>query len=129
MLALVVLAAACSTSTGGPQHGDTLVIGGQNVEVQGTDDVGGQTAEDVDQIHDTFDPTVLSGSGGQTLTITLHNRDQTTHNFSLPQQQIDTDVPPGGTATVTVTFPANGSLPFFCKYHRRVGMLGVLRAG
>ena len=129
MLAPVVLAAACSTSTGGPQHGDTLVIGGQNVEVQGTDDVGGQTAEDVDQIHDTFDPTVLSGSGGQTLTITLHNRDSVTHNFSLPQQQVDQDVAPGGAATVTVTFPANGELPFFCKYHRSAGMLGLLRAG
>ena len=78
---------------------------------------------------DPFDPTVLSGSGGQTLTISLDNSTSSLHNFSLPQQQLDQDVPPGQSVKVTVTLPASGELVFFCKYHHARGMLGALEAG
>ena len=128
-VALLLLATACSSGGGGPSSGQTIVIDGQSVAVQGTVDVGGQTAEDVDAKDYSFDPTVLSGSGGQTLSVTVHTQGTALHNFSLPQQQIDEDVPPGQSITVTVTFPAFGQLPFFCKYHRNRGMLGLLRAG
>ena len=106
-----------------------MVIDGHRVVVQGTIDVGGQTSEDVDANDFSFDPTVLSGSGGQTLAITLHDRGSATHNFSLPEQRISQDLAPGGSITVTVTFPAYGALPFFCRFHRDRGMLGVLEAG
>ena len=128
VVGLVLLATACS-SGGGPSSGQTVVIDGQQVVVQGTVDVGGQTAEDIDAKDYSFDPTVLSGSGGQTLTISIHNRGTATHNFSIPQQQISQDVAPGQSVTVTVTFPAFGQLPFFCRFHRNRGMLGELRAG
>jgi plastocyanin len=129
MLSLVLIAAACSSGSGAPASGQTVLIDGQHVVVKGSIDVGGQTAEDVDAVDYAFDPTILSGSGGQTITITLHNRGSATHNFSLPQQQISQDVAPGQSATVTVTFPANGQLPFFCRFHKGRGMLGLLRAG
>jgi plastocyanin len=130
LVVLVSLAgAACSSGSSGPSAGQTIDIAGQSVVVQGTIDVGGQTAEDVDATDFSFDPTVLSGSGGQTLSITLHNRGSTLHNFSLPQQQISQDVAPGQSTTVSVTFPANGQLPFFCRFHKGRGMLGLLRAG
>jgi plastocyanin len=129
VMALVLLAVACSSGGGGPTSGQTVAIDGQQVVVQGTVDVGGQTAEDVDAKDYLFDPTVLSGSGGQTLSITVHNRGTATHNFSIPQQQISQDVAPGQSITVTVTFPAFGQLAFFCRFHRNRGMLGELRAG
>jgi plastocyanin len=126
---VMLVGAGCSSGSSGPSAGQTIDIDGQPVVVQGTIDVGGQTAEDVDATDFSFDPTVLSGSGGQTLSITLHNRGSSQHNFSLPQQQISQDVAPGQSVTVNVTFPANGELPFFCRFHKGRGMLGLLRAG
>jgi len=129
VVALMVLAAACATSSNAPKSGQQVILDGQRVLNHGTIDVGGQTAEDV-QTHDYyFDPTILSGSGGQTITISVHNTTSKTHNFSLPLQQIDQDVGPGQTEKVTVTLPASGELVFFCKYHRSRGMLGALEAG
>jgi plastocyanin len=120
---------ACSTSSNTPKSGETVVLGGQRVLNRGTIDVGGQTIEDVHTRDFSFDPTILSGSGGQTLTISLDNSTSSLHNFSLPQEQLDQDVPPGQSVKVTVTLPANGALVFFCKYHRSRGMLGALEAG
>ena len=125
-----MISAACGGGGGGGGgKGDSIRIETQVIVSRGEIDVGGQTAEDIDAVDFAFDPTVLSGSGGQTLTITIHNRGSATHNFSLPQQQIDQDVAPGQSVQVTVTFPAFGELAFFCKYHRSRGMLGALKAG
>jgi plastocyanin len=44
----------------------------------------------------------------------------------LPSQKADADVAPGKTATVKVTFPASGTLGFFCEYHKSLGMTGSL---
>jgi plastocyanin len=124
-----LLASACGTSSNAPKTGTTIVLDGHRVLNHGTVDVGGETIEDVD-VHDYyFDPTVFTGSGGQSITLTLHNGTSTLHNFSLPLQRIDQDVPPGGSVQVSVTLPADGELVFFCKYHRRLGMLGEVRAG
>jgi plastocyanin len=129
VLLLAVLAVACSTSSNAPKTGETVVLGGQRVTNHGTIDVGGQTIEDVHTQDFYFDPTVLTGSGGQTITISLDNSTSNVHNFSLPQQQIDQDVPSGQSVEVSVTLPASGELVFFCKYHRSRGMLGALEAG
>ena len=105
------------------------MLDGVRVTNHGTDDVGGQTAEDVRVGSYFFDPTVITGSGGQSITLSIDNPTSTLHNLSLSQQQIDQEVPPHRNVMVTVTFPANGRLVFFCKYHRSLGMLGELLAG
>ena len=128
-LLAVSLLTACSTGTEAPKEGARIVLGGQRVVDHGTIDVGGQTAEDVHAQNYFFDPTVLTGSGGQTITLSIDNSTSALHNFSLQEQQIDQDVPAGQSVTVTVQFPANGHLVFFCKYHRSRGMLGELLAG
>lgn len=74
-----------------------------------------------------FDPTVLSGSAGETLKLHLENEGNNEHNFSLTDQGIDQDVEPGEKAEVSVTFPDSGTLVFFCKYHQNMGMRGALR--
>ena len=64
-----------------------------------------------------------------TVTLTVHNGGQALHNVSFPDQDIDTDVPPGQTVIVHVKVGAAGIYAFFCKYHRTSGMAGALVAG
>lgn len=66
-----------------------------------------------------FLPTCISGASG-TVMLTLHNRGRLLHNFSVPEQDIDTDVPPGATVTVKVAV-AGRPVGCFCKYHRDAG--------
>src|SRR2546427_445564 len=113
LLCLSLLAAACSTGSSAPKTGQMIELGGRQVLDHGTVDVGGQTIEDVHTRNHFFDPTVLSGSGGQMLTVSLDNSTSTLHNFSLPLQQIDQDIPPGQSVKVSVTLPASGGLVFF----------------
>jgi plastocyanin len=131
LLVLTVLSlAACSTGgSAQSQAGDRIELGGQQIVSHGETDIGGQTAEDVEVADFFFSPTVLRGSGGQTITLSIHNSTSTLHNFTLVQEQIDQEVPPGQTVKVTATLPVSGGLVFFCKYHRGRGMLGALEAG
>ena len=73
-----------------------------------------------------FDPTVLTGKPGQKLTIEVKNTGSTVHNFTLAGGGANKDVQPGQTAKVTVTFPGSGFMEFYCRFHRRFGMVGEL---
>ena len=71
-----------------------------------------------------FSPTCLTGASG-TVTLTFHNRGHLLHNFSVTEENIDVDIPPGATVTVKVTV-AGKPVHFFCKYHRDAGQQGAL---
>ena len=60
----------------------------------------------------------------QKLTLELKNVADQVHNFSLPTQGLDQDIPPRSDprVNVDVTFPASGELQFLCKYHTAHGM-------
>ncbi|HET6689314.1 MAG TPA: cupredoxin domain-containing protein [Miltoncostaeaceae bacterium] len=90
-------------------------------------DVAGMSSVDVTMRDDAFVPSVLRGTPGQTVMLTLDNTGTQEHNFSLEAQKVDTDVEVGETATVKVTFPASGTLGFFCEYHQALGMTGSLK--
>jgi plastocyanin len=90
-------------------------------------DVAGESELDLELDDFYFEPTVLTGSAGETLTLDLENEGDTEHNFSLTDQGIDQDVEAGEKAEVSVTFPDSGTLVFFCKYHQDMGMRGALR--
>ena len=66
-----------------------------------------------------FSPTCLVGASG-TVTLTLHNSGRLLHNFSVPDQSIDVDIPSGQTVTVKVTV-SQKTVGCFCKYHRDAG--------
>jgi len=66
-----------------------------------------------------FAPTCLTGANG-TVTLTLHNGGRLLHNFSVPEQNIDVDIPAGETVTVRVAV-AGKPVTCFCKYHRDAG--------
>jgi YVTN family beta-propeller protein len=76
-----------------------------------------------------FAPTYLQGEPGQALTLTIENESSTMHNLTIPDLQIDRDLPPQAKAKVQVTFPVSGSMRFFCKIHAAMGMNGELRTG
>jgi plastocyanin len=86
---------------------------------------GGSQEVEVDSFY--FNPTVFTAKAGDKLTLTLSNDSKTLHNFSLAELKVDRDIPVGGKATVTVTFPSSGTYVFFCKYHRSNGMVGGLQ--
>ncbi|MDP9341808.1 MAG: cupredoxin domain-containing protein [Actinomycetota bacterium] len=137
LVAVVLLGAACSsnseTTTGGStgpsesgSAGGTITIGSDTANNHGSKDVSGQSSIAVEQDDFYFNPTIITGTAGQKVTIKLENEGSTTHNFSLEDQNIDQDVTQGQDATVTVTFPQSGTLEFYCKFHRASGMVGEL---
>jgi len=138
LVAVVLMGAACSsnkseTTTGGSPStsssgsgGGTITIGSDTANNHGSKDVSGASSAKVEQDDFYFNPTIITGTPGQKITIKLENEGSTTHNFTLEDQSIDQDVTQGSDATVTVTFPQSGILEFYCKFHKSQGMVGEL---
>jgi plastocyanin len=116
--------AASPTETSG--NGGTITIAGREANDHGSKSVSGQDEIEVEMDDFYFNPTLLQGEAGQSLTIELRNEGQANHNFSLTEQNVDQDVAAGEDAKVTVTFPDSGMLAFFCKFHAGQGMVGGL---
>jgi plastocyanin len=77
-----------------------------------------------------FKGTFIQGEPGQTLTLQIRNVAGQVHNFSLPAQGLDRDIPLlGARINVDVTYPESGTVQFFCKYHTARGMNGQLLVG
>jgi plastocyanin len=96
----------------------------------GEKNVHGEETRGMDAGNFFFRGTFFRGNRGQTLTLEIQNVTDRVHNFSLPAQGIDQDIPPGsGRVNVAVTFPQSGGLRFFCKYHAAQGMNGLLVVG
>ena len=147
LISVVLFAAACSSSppatsappsspqasppatSPSPTGSATITIGSDTANNHGSEDASGKTSVNVDLTSFFFDPTVISGTPGQKITLNLENQDTALHNFSLTDQKIDQDVNPDAKASVTVKIPASGFVEFFCKYHRARGMAGELTAG
>jgi YVTN family beta-propeller protein len=95
----------------------------------GTREVKGLAELDLEADDYYFKPTFLRGEPGQRLNLEVENESGTLHNVSIPSQNIDLDIPPRGKADVVVTFPPSGIVPFFCKFHKALGMSGELQVG
>lgn len=131
LLSLSLLAAACSSSSSNEGGGGTMTIGSDQANNKGSATVSGKSSFDIEADNDGntfyFKPTVLSGTAGQTLNLTVKNKGTTLHNFSLTTDTNGgTDIQQDGEQVVSVTFPQSGLLEFFCKYHRSRGMAGEL---
>ncbi len=129
---LVLVAGACgegsekTSESGGEQEGGTISIAGQSANDHGEKDVSGETSLELEADDFYFEPTVLKGAAGESITLEISNESGTLHNFSLTDQAIDQDIPADGSTEVDVTFPDSGTLLFFCKYHQTSGMRGAL---
>jgi plastocyanin len=133
LFALTVLGAACtnsstpaaSVSEAAGESSGTITLDGQAANDHGSTDASGGGEFDVEVDSFYFSPTVFTGHPGDELTLSLGNESSTLHNFSLPDQNLDQDIPSDGAVTVKVSFPASGTLVFFCKYHQSQGMVGA----
>ena len=73
-----------------------------------------------------FDPSCLTVAASQP--VTLENRGTAVHNLSIVRGEIEIDVQPGSTKDLD---PLGGTLspgsyPFFCRFHRALGMRGTI---
>jgi len=129
---LTVAAAGCgggsksatSESAGSGDGGGQVSAAGVQANNHGTKGVSGETKIELDDYY--FSPTILKGKGGQQIALELENGGSVEHSFTIDSQGIDKVIAPGGTAKVTVTLPASGSVSFYCKFHKASGMAGAL---
>ena len=71
-----------------------------------------------------FEPTVVTGPAGETLSLSVASASQNVHNVTVGE--ISEDVGPGETIELQLEFPASGTAVFVCSYHRDQGMAGAL---
>jgi plastocyanin len=71
-----------------------------------------------------FSPSCVIAKSSQS--IKIENKDGILHNFSIPGTVIDVDVQPGQTFNGESAGLAPGTYPFFCKYHKSLGMAGTV---
>jgi plastocyanin len=120
----------------GLKRGEAVTLLGNNsANFAGKSNVSGEKSVTIDIVpvsdSPAFSPTILLGSPGQTLSVTVYQTDTPSafyqHNFSVPALGIDKDIPlhGGHKVTVTVTLPQSGALIFYCKYHIDEGHSGV----
>ncbi len=130
---LAVVLAACGSSGGkssggGAEDSTKQTVAGVSTNFHGTKDVTGMSSLQIEADNFYFEPTVLKGTPGQKITLTIKNESSTEHNFSIEAQHVDKDIEDGKSQTVSVTLPASGTISFFCEYHHGQGMAGGLQS-
>jgi plastocyanin len=133
--ALALVASACaqqqegSAGGGGEDEGGTIQIAGQDANDHGSKDVSGSDEAELELDDFYFEPTVLEGEAGQTLTVELENEGDATHTFTVDELGVDEELQPGDSGEAEVTFPDSGALLFYCRFHQGGGMRGALSVG
>ena len=130
LLVLVLVAAACGGGGGGNKSsesgGGTTTVAGQAANDHGSKDVSGESKAEIEMYDFYFEPTVLTGKPGQTITLELKNEGKVEHNLTIDGQNVDQNVAAGDEGEVHVTLPKSGTLAFYCKFHQSRGMAGGL---
>jgi plastocyanin len=135
-VALITLAAcSSSSSTAAPASGSSsdsgkITIGSDQANDHGTEDATGKTTFEIEASNDSsgyfFKPTILQGSGGQSITLEIKNDGSVLHNFSITSMNVNINIEPGASQEVKVTFPQSGTVEYFCSIHHALGMAGEL---
>jgi YVTN family beta-propeller protein len=112
-----------------PAPGAPLKLGSTTFADHGTAEVRGMARVQLTIDDYYFAPTFLRGDPGQRLTLAVENASSTLHSVTIPDLQVDRDVPPKGRVELAVTFPASGVVHLFCKIHAALGMNGELLTG
>jgi plastocyanin len=137
-VAALALSACGSSSSGGSSGGSSSKTtassgggygGGSKTTAASS---GGSKAAtsggEVEMYNNYFKPKVISGKPGATVKIELKNEGSTEHSFNVDSQKIEKELEAGKDTTVSVKIPASGSLQFYCKYHKALGMTGAIKA-
>lgn len=128
-LTVVVIAVALALAgCGGGGGGDKAPVSlSGKVTNKGVVKVSGTTVT-VKASDFAFTPTYVEAAPNTHLTITVSNVGSSTHSFTIDSAHVDRTLTAGKSTTVSVTVPASGSLNFFCKFHRGLGMQGAIVA-
>ena len=129
LAALLSIGHSFIASSAEPPKGKSITLGDLTFSDHGTKDVKGQGELDLEADDYYFEPTFLRGTPGQKLKVEIENESSTLHNFSIPDQHLDIDIPPKGKVVVEITFPSSGVVRCFCKFHSAKGMNGELLTG
>ena len=133
LLALGVLATACTTSTSSSaaatssSASPTPTTSPIPTSPAPPANVAGKTSFTIDTYDNFFSPNTLTGSAGQKLNLTISNLGAATHTFTITSENIDVLLAPGTSQTVHVKFPKSGSTQFVCRFHESMGMVGELQ--
>jgi plastocyanin len=137
LFSLGLVATACAEEEpagqgqgGGQEGGGTIQVAGEEASDHGTEDVAGASEIEVELDDFYFEPTVLEGDAGQTLTVDLFNEGEAPHTFTIDSLSVDETLQPGDEGlSAEVTFPDSGALLFYCRFHAGGGMRGGLSVG
>jgi plastocyanin len=131
--ALMTLAACSSSSSsasGASSGSNKITIGSDQANDHGTQDATGKTTFEIGADNDSsgyyFNPTILQGSAGQSITLEIKNNGSVLHNFSITSMNVNINIEPGASQEVKVTFPQTGTVEYFCSIHHALGMAGEL---
>jgi plastocyanin len=78
---------------------------------------GGENEIKLAAANTAWDTDSLDMTAGAEVKVEITNQDSIEHNFTFADAGANQDVEGGEDATVTLTAPAAGTYPFFCKYH------------
>ena len=136
--ALITLAACSSSSspaspsTGSNSGTNKITIGSDLANDHGTQDATGKSTFEIEADNDSsgyyFNPTILQGSAGQSITLEIKNEGSVPHNFSITSMNVNVTIQPGASQEMKVTFPQTGTVEYFCSFHHALGMAGELSA-
>jgi plastocyanin len=100
--------------------------GGDDGTTDSTDltDQGASASLALVLVDNTFEPATIAAEGGAEVTVSLDNTGALDHTFTVDGQEVDEELAAGSTAEVVVDLPPTGTLAFYCRFHRVVGMEG-----
>jgi plastocyanin len=79
----------------------------------------------VDAANAAFAPTCFDHVPRGAVTLRVRDTGKTLHNVQVTAQHVDVDVAPGRTVVVHLRV-ADAPVVYVCKYHRSLGMVGIL---
>lgn len=129
LAALLSVSHSFMASSAEQPSGRSITLGGLTFSNHGTKDAKGQGELNLEADNYYFAPTFLRGTPGQKLKLEIENESGTLHNFSIPDQHLDVNIPPKEKVVLEVAFPSSGVVRFFCKFHSARGMNGELLTG
>ena len=86
-----------------PPKGKSITLGDHTFSDHGTKDVKGNGELELEADYYYFEPTFLRGAPGQKIKLEIENESGTLHNFSIPDQHLDVNIPPKGKVVVEIT--------------------------
>jgi plastocyanin len=119
VLALVAAGCGGGNDNGGGGSAAATTAAPETTAASGTTAAGGGGENEIKLTASgtAWDTTSLNMTAGSEVKVEITNKDSIEHNFTFAEAKANQDVEGGEDATVTLTAPAAGTYPFFCKYH------------